>query len=503
MNKKIDLSKLNIKKELEFILIFFLIIQPIFDFKIFYNSISTLIRVIIIGILFVFYFFMDKNKKKYYAFVYLGILFVYIFFHHINALNFTSLVPGNFNYSLNKELLYFLKMITPFLLIYVLVKSNINNKKVFLIIKIIVLLIGLTIITSNFFLFSYSSYNDELIKANFFSWFNNSSKYTYQELSSKGLFEYANQISAILIMFLPICLISYIEKKSWQDILIIIINIFSLFLLSTKVAVFGIFVVFVYTMLAYFYDVKIIKKQNFSKKILSVFFVIILFYSLILPINPSFMRIDETNAILTSANTLDNNIATDNNNITEQQIITAESTSSVDYIEQNYLEKEIKKEFIEESYPYKYDPEFWLKIFEEPRINRVDYRFMELAMIKRVVEINNNKLDILFGITNTRLQNIFNIEQDFVVQYYALGVIGLILIFLPYFILLIFYVCKTIKNKFKNLNIIQVISFITIILLFGISYFSGNLLNSLSFTIYYALLFKIMVDDNNKNLTDN
>ena len=146
-----------------------------------------------------------------------------------------------------------------------------------------------------------------------------------------------------------------------------------------------------------------------------------------------------------------------------------------------------------ERYPYTYDPDFWFSILNEPRFKRVDYRFLEESMIKRVVEINNNKLDILFGISNTRVQNIFNIERDFVVQYYALGIIGLILILIPYFILLFNYLIKIIKNKFKYLNIINILSFITIIMIFTISYYSGNMLNSLSFTIYFSTIYAIML----------
>ena len=77
----------------------------------------------------------------------------------MNALNFRSLVPGNFDYSLIKEILYFVKMLAPFLLIYVLLKSNLSNVDTLRIIKIIVTLMSLTIIISNLFLFSYSSYN--------------------------------------------------------------------------------------------------------------------------------------------------------------------------------------------------------------------------------------------------------------------------------------------------------------------------------------------------------
>ena len=108
------------------LLIIFLIIQPIFDLKIFYNSISTLIRVIIIFALFSYYFFTSKNKKKYWLLIYPCLLGVYFIFHHFNALSFTSLVPGNFNYSIVKEFLYFVKMASPFLLIYSLYKADLS-----------------------------------------------------------------------------------------------------------------------------------------------------------------------------------------------------------------------------------------------------------------------------------------------------------------------------------------------------------------------------------------
>lgn len=110
-------------------------------------------------------------------------------------------------------------------------------------------------------------------------------------------------------------------------------------------------------------------------------------------------------------------------------------------------------------------------------------------MVKRVIEINNNKYDKIFGITHTRVQNIFNIEQDFIEQYYALGILGSIIIFLPYFLLITIYVYKVIKSKFKLCSIDNLLSIITIFMIFGIAYNSGNLLNSLSFTIYFAILY--------------
>ena len=64
------IKQLKLNNIIEKLLIAFLIIQPVFDLKIFYNSISTLIRVIIIFAFFVYYFIKSKNNKKYFLFIY-------------------------------------------------------------------------------------------------------------------------------------------------------------------------------------------------------------------------------------------------------------------------------------------------------------------------------------------------------------------------------------------------------------------------------------------------
>lgn len=507
---------------LDYILIIFLIIQPIFDLKIFYNSISTLIRVIIILGLFICYFIKSNNNKKYLLISYPIILSIYFVFHHLNALNFKSLVPGDFNYSILKEALYFLKMISPFLLIYALFKSSLNKYDYIKIIKSIILIIGCTIILSNIFMFSYGSYSNSIIKANFFAWFN--TDYSYTELASKGLFEYANQIGAVLIMYLPFAIISTLKSKNnkekFLNILILIINIFSLILLCTRVSVLGIILVFAYTIFAFILinliyskrkNKSVIVSSHFAKKYIPIITVFAV-YIILLPINPMFNRLDERNNTIETFSQIaptEENTTVESTPVEEATPIAEENIQTnitseleqpnndnnfniISYIENNYKRNYIPEQFLFINYPYQYDPEFWYNILQEDISLTTDYRYIEKAMVKRVVDINNNSMDFWFGITNTRLQNIFNIEKDFVVQYYALGIIGLILVFFPYFALLAYFIYKIIRAKLKNLTLINTLSFITIIFLFAISYFSGNLLNSLSFSIYFTLLFKLM-----------
>lgn len=137
------MKNLKINDLINKILIIFLLIQPIFDLKFFYNSISTLIRVIIILALFVYYFFTSKEKTKYWLFLYPLTIGIYFIFHHLNALHFTSLVPGDFNYSVFKEALYFVKMLSPFLLIYCIYKSSMSSDKILSIMQSLALTVSL------------------------------------------------------------------------------------------------------------------------------------------------------------------------------------------------------------------------------------------------------------------------------------------------------------------------------------------------------------------------
>lgn len=464
------------------LLILFLIINPIFDLKIFYNSFSTLIRVICIFIFFAYYFFKSKNNKKYLLLIYPIIIAIYFIFHHVNALNFTSLVPGNFNYSVLKEALYFVKMLCPYMLIYSLYKSNLKANEIFKIINCLVLIISLLIIITNILGISYCNYGSGIIKANFLSWFNKNLSFDYTQLLSKGPFEFGNQISAILLMFLPFTIYQYYNKKEIINIFIIGVEIFALNLLGTRVAILGTFLAIIYFIVLYMLfkndKIKITLKNSTSIIILFVLFIIILLF------NPIFSRYKEYQEVVQTVSNI-NNLQVEETSV--------ENLDKFSFVKNTYLENKINEDFILNRYPYIYDVDFWYNLITSDNTNKINTRFLEKAMVKRVIEINNNKFDWLLGITYTRVQNIFNIEKDFIMQYYSLGIIGLVIVFLPYFILLFYYGFNCCKNKFKQINLINILSFTTICMIFCVSYYSGNLLNSLSFTIYFTILYNLLL----------
>lgn len=378
-------------------------------------------------------------------------------------------------------------MISPFLLIYSLYKAEFSKDKIIQIVKCLVLTICLVIIISNLFEFSLGTYSNVTIKANFFDWFNPNSTNVYTDLASKGFFQYGNQTSAILIMFLPFMVYNVFKKFNFMNYFTLICNVFALILLCTKVAVIGVAIVFIYSLFVFAF-IHIIQKKKLNFKTCIPILIVLILYGALLPKNPMFSRINESSNVIAE---FDKEQQPSLPKVPDSEVkISVEDM--IQYIENTYNSKKVPKQFLLENYPYKYDPEFWYNFLQQDISLTMDYRYTECSMIKRIVEVNNNPMDKLFGITNTRLQNVFNIERDFVVQYYALGIIGLFLVFAPYLVFLVLFACKTLKEKFKNLTIINSLACISIIFLFGTSYMSGNLLNSLSFTIYFTICFYLI-----------
>ena len=103
------------------------VLSIILDLHIFYNSISTLIRIIFITILFGIIFLLYSNKKeKKLLFFYFILLLIYIILHILSINNFY--VSHYSSYSVLKELLYFIKMIMNVFIIYIIYKLNYNLK---------------------------------------------------------------------------------------------------------------------------------------------------------------------------------------------------------------------------------------------------------------------------------------------------------------------------------------------------------------------------------------
>lgn len=467
---------MNLKKLINHILFIFMIIYPIFDLKIFYNSFTTILRIITILIIFILVLIYEKKARENikWLILFLFLVIIYTIFHHYNALNFKSVVPGNFNYSLFKELLQILKISTPTIFLYTCFHFKFETKKYIQIIRIWLIFICGLIITTNLLKISLGSYSDTYILGSIFNWFDTS--LTYYDLASKGYFMYANQISALLVILLPI--VFYLHIKKEIKFIYIISLMITLLMLGTRVANIG-GVLVLFGILSIYLFFTIIKRERLNYKLIISNLILIILYCLILPFSPTISRDKIYEYILEPKFELvyDGNIGFD----------------KLRYIENNYEDKKIYEHFILNSYPYQNDPDFWLDILDKDESLRTNYRYLEIEMVKRVVSINSNKYDLFLGITNTRIQNIFNIERDYILQYYAYGIFGLIIFMFCYLFILIFTIIKLFKS-FSLKNSI----FISITLLFLlISYLSGNILNQLNIPVVYIFL-NIMYNEEEK-----
>ncbi|MCL2383997.1 MAG: O-antigen ligase family protein [Oscillospiraceae bacterium] len=248
-----------------------------------------------------------------------------------------------------------------------------------------------------------------------------------------------NQISAVLILTLPFIIYSVIKENKKRNILVLVVNSLGLMLLGTRVSVLGTVIVYVYTICGVVIFNKFIYKKKLQWREMTPIAIVLLIYLALMPFNPAFGRIYEMENLIEPivvthnqeevyeeaiyseyvADEGDEGIVNGSIEILETEDSELERVRILNYIYENYLWT-VPEQFVLHSYPYRYDPEFWLRIMREDVSVRTNHRYVQRAMVRRVIEINDNEWDKFFGITNTRLQNIFNIEQDFIVQYYAL-----------------------------------------------------------------------------------
>ena len=463
-----DIGKFFNKEHLTTYLMIFYILSIVLDLHIFYNSISTLIRVIFISIIFLIIFFRDASKKeKKLILSYFLLLTIYLILHIIHVKSFNITIDTEYNTF--SELLYFLKVSMNILIIFIVYKLNIKKDNFYKLISISAFLISFSIIISNIFKIGYTSYDFTKINYNLFDWFNikNIDFYT---ASTKGFFHLTNQISAILVLYLTILLIKLRENIKFINIVNILLVIISLFMLGTRVSTYSNFIVLSVTLIINISVFIVEKKVNYKYTIL-LFLLAMLSYG-----------IYNSSPIL-SRNMYYNRLF--NPEVKETEILETVKSEGVENISDEdfklYLKNfNIVPDFYNIHYPLEKDRDFYENYINMGTTKINDTRFLELNIIKRIKSLNNNKWDSYFGIGYDRVINIFNIESDYVMQYYAIGIIGVILVLGVNIILVIYSYFKMLFNLKRYFNFENLMLLFSVTYFLACSYFTGNILNSIS-----------------------
>lgn len=458
----------NVKNIIENVTVFFLFLLPLFSTVFLYNKISTLIQIIFVFLLLFVTLILYKDSRKnikwmilYYV---LCLIYLGVSFYHQES--FKSLLPSSYGFNIVSELLTILKLITPITFIYSLYYIKLPFKKYMLVLKVWCILFAGSIVLTNIFKISLGSYSDTFITKNIFEW----NKYNYYKYTaSKGYFMYANQVSALCIIFLLMFIYDYLYNSKKSIIYVLLVSL-AMLMLGTRVSTLGGLLTLVFAIIFYFI-INIFNKISIKKRIY-ILVIPVLGWVLLLHVSPYNNRSIELNRSI--------NRHMDDTSIVDDKAIVMDDTSmDVDktkYVYQNYNKDYLPKVFFEKYYPIKYDEEFWYNFVKNNSIDKINYRYIEKSIIRRVVEVNNNALDKYIGISNTRIQNIVNIESDFYLHYYAFGIIGSIILLVIYLILFIY----AFNNFVKIQNYYAFIMLSCVVLFLFSAFLTGNIINSIN-----------------------
>jgi len=414
MFKNID-GLITRKKLIEKILLIFLMIQPLLDLYFLFDekivnmfgfSPSTIIRILFVGIIGILFIFVLKNKKEIWSYlIYIAIIFIYIICHHINALNFTNFYNGyDFGYNLIGELFYFIRMLMPLFLIIVSAHFEFDDKYIDRLITVLILLICGSIIITNLLEISTGSYSKEIIEGNIFCWFKETRCYlNYMGLASKGFFHDPNRLSALLVLITPLTYYVFIRKSNIKNMILLVLSLFGMLMLGTKVSTYGFLILSIMSLLLYLFFTFVKKEIKFNLLTGIIILSIIIINCFMLPYCPAINRTqvdrevqeeynsDETGKLTENTeklNELNNKVNKEeikNENKEEnndgdknsQEIEENKKQLMINFISQNYLDYNINPHFILNSYPYKYDPEFWVEVMGMSLESRTNFRNLE------------------------------------------------------------------------------------------------------------------------------
>lgn len=483
-----------------YVLIALVAIQPVLDImwlndgsipEIFGFTIPTIVRMGMVAILAIFSFLViDFNKKFFWLLGYAAILGIYFMGHQYNCMNFDSLVPGNFNYSIVGELFYVVRMCIPLSIIYFTYNSKIDNKIFDKICTGISLVMSISMIVTNLLKIGFGSYTSIRIDGNILDWFLNKSAFTSNQLASKGLF-YSSITSTVMVLLYPYLLYLFLHKKKGSYLAIAVLHGIALFMFGTKATSFSVIIVSLLMFIIYLFCA-IIKHDYAVTKIAVVGMIVIIAMNFILySASPAMIKMGFDKEYAKER---------DEEDTTKEYMLSeADREQLIEFFDNNYPYISIKEDFLLNSYPYKYDPVFWYKFYDEHvPSQRMQNRIVEEKMLQRVLEINNNKMDKWFGIGYTRTSSIYNLEKDFAYQYYSMGLIGAALLLGPY-LLIILLAMGVMLWKFKDKC---TLSNCSIVLGSGLicclAYYSGNTMENLGITIVFGFVLGYFLKANMK-----
>lgn len=481
------------------VLLALVIIQPILDImwlndgtipEILGFTIPTLVRMMLVAVLGILSFAVIKFNRKYLWFIlYAVILGVYFIAHHYNCMNFESLVPGNFNYNVVAEIFYVVRMCIPLAIMYFTYNSKVEQKSFNRVVSIVSLTMSLSIIIANIFKVALGSYTNVRISGNIFDWFFNKGAFTSNELASKGFFHYSIT-STVLVLLLPYLLYLFIEKKKISYWLTAFLQAIALFMIGTKATALSAMIVLVLMFIIYLFCLVIKRDYKVNKMVVTGLVIMLGISSIVFSASPAISKMEFDKEYSKERD--------EEESAGKGYVLSEDDPEGLKaFFKDNYQYMSIKEDFLLTSYPYKYDPVFWYKIYDGlVPSQRMQNRIVEERMLQRVKEIDGRTQNDWLGIGYTRTSSIYNLEKDFIYQYYSMGILGAILLVGPYILIILLMMIVMLWKFKKKCTLLNCSLMLGLGLSCFLAYYSGNTLESLGITIVLGFVVGYMLKIN-------
>ena len=444
--------------------------------------------------IFIMLYYTPWCKEYLWCGIYLLLVGLYFVGHHLTVSK-ELVLPSDYQYSLFGEAFYILRMIFPFVILYITKKLNVTYEKFIVCIQIISTIIGVVIIVGNLLHISLTSYYtpEMYTQLNFIEWFfEDVNQYSFEALTSKGWFFMANQISGLMMLLLPFNLYDFLKNRTKLSVVSVFSLSISMLLLGTRVATYGsIAMILLYLFLFVFF--KLIKKESLEwRRIRGLIVLIILMVGL-------FVNSPIQNRIYSYGNV----------EIEEEPGIETDEKDHSDtvnekYILAHYKDYKISEKYLFSIYPYYEDSEFWIKFMEEHQGEVQNNRQMQKALVHRIDELNGNIKEKLFGYSFTRFTSGgLYLEQDIAVHYYTVGIIGIIILLGPWFVSLILLGVKILQRIPSRFNFLNCTFLGAIATCIGCSWFSGHVLDELIVTLILGFVVGVSINIVGDNYEEN
>ena len=499
---------------------------------------STIAHFVLLPLLILWTFYLKDFKKKktvIIAGIYGVVVGIYFVLHCLYANNLyihnSLYLNERYRFSLFSELIYILTMILPYFLVYQIYKLELERKWRSFIVYVLSASISIPIVLGNLFRFGLSTYTHEentTTIVNIFSWFVKGTYDIYdpRDMASKFFFEEGNTIGILLFILLPILYYQFSRAKSKREkqisAFLIFVQTLAMMMLATKVGTYGILMIPIAFLGLYFICAFLFKTEKFKTEIAIFVLTMAIFSGAVFQYTPAIVNekiyryydtdiLNSKEQLATSKDLLeaerDPDWPRDHPSLVyafevwalKNGILYPEITYGTNYL------GNFPPIYYREWYPYTFDAVFWIDVvmFGTAPENRVNGRQLQKIFMDYKMEEKNGE-PILLGMGySTFMNGSFILEQDFLIQYYTLGISGVLLTTMPWLFFALIGIYLVLRNWKKYFDMETFCYSMGLLGGLGAGYISGHTLDQFTTNMVLAFICGVLFSKLLKRGNDN